>query len=399
MGWYVYRLTNSVFLLGLISFLSMIPSVFISPFAGDLADRANRHRVILITQVSAMIQTTVLAVFVLSGFISKTVIWPLIVLSLMQGIIEAIDAPIRQSFVIDLIEKKSMLPNAIAMNSAAFNAARLIGPSIAGILIISFSEGMCFTFNAISYIPVIIMLLFINITYVKSPPSKHSTFHNVIEGWKYAYSYFPIRFLISNIIIFTLFGMSYATLLPVFARDVLHGDSRTLGLLMSTAGVGALTGALYLASRQNIKGLSYRMVIAGFVVSISLIVFSFSSYLYLSMFLLLIIGLGMMLQMASTNTMLQSMINDKMRGRVLSMYTMAYMSIAPFGSLMVGSLSSRFGVKNTLLFTAVICMLWAANGLRQHKNLTRGIQRMLIENKNQESYRPANSTITTGMIK
>ena len=399
MGWFVYRLTNSVFLLGLISFLSMIPSVFISPFAGDLADRTNRHKIILITQISALIQTSVLAALVLSGFISKTVIWPLIVLSLMQGIIEAVDAPIRQSFVIDLIEKKSMLSNAIAMNSAAFNAARLIGPSIAGILIISFSEGVCFTFNAISYIPVIIMLLFIKIKYVKSPPSKHSTLHNVMEGWKYAYSYFPIRFLISNIIIFTLFGMSYATLLPVFARDVLHGDSRTLGLLMSTAGVGALTGALYLASRQNIKGLSYRMVIAGFVVSISLVVFSFSSYLYLSMFLLLIIGLGMMLQMASTNTMLQSMINDRMRGRVLSMYTMAYMSIAPFGSLMVGSLSSRFGVKATLLCTAVICMLWALNGLRQHKNLTRGIQRMLIENNNQESYRPISSPINIGIIK
>ncbi len=389
MGWYVYRLTDSVFLLGLVSFLSMIPSVFISPFAGDLADRFNRHYIIIGTQIAAFLQASALAIMVLTDFIHAGFLMPLIFLSLLQGIIEAIDAPVRQSFVIDLVGQKSMLPNAIAMNSAMFNGARLVGPSVAGLLIVFFNEGFCFAFNALSYIPVIVMLLFIRVRYAAFIPSKQSVFRNVIEGWVYAWDNQPIRYLISNIMVFTLFGMSYGTLLPVFARDILFGDSRTLGLMMSTAGIGALTGALYLASRQSIRGLGQRMIFAGAIVSLALIVFAYSTALAFSMALLLIIGLCMMFQMASANTIIQAIVDDKMRGRVLSLYTMSYMSIAPFGSLLAGFISSKIGVKFTLMFSAMICLAWALYGMNTMSAFVRSIQRMLILNKNKEIYRPS----------
>jgi len=399
MGWYVYRLTNSVFLLGLVSFLSMIPSVVLSPFAGDLADRANRHKIIIGTQIAAYLQASALAVMVLTDYITPDFLLPLIIISLLQGIIEAIDAPVRQAYVIDLVGDKSYLPNAIAMNSAMFNGARLIGPSIAGLMIAFFNEGFCFAFNGLSYLPVLVMLFMIKLHYPKKELTGRSALRNVIEGWSYAYQSFPIRYLISNIMIFTFFGMSYATLLPVFARDVLKGDSKTLGLLMSTAGIGALSGALYLASRQSIKGLGQKMTSAGAVVSICLIIFAFSTQLYMSMALLLMIGLGMMLQMASTNTIIQGIVADKMRGRILALYTMAYMSIAPFGSLMVGSVSSKIGVKYTLVVTASVCFLWSIYGLKSLKAFVSRVQRMLVLNKNTDVYRPAGSIPVMGRIK
>ncbi|MDZ4120944.1 MAG: MFS transporter, partial [Candidatus Cloacimonadaceae bacterium] len=345
------------------------------------------------------LQSSVLAMLVLMDFIHAGLLWPLIVLSLLQGVIEAIDAPVRQSYVIDLVGTKSMLPNAIAMNSAMFNGARLIGPSVAGLLIVFFNEGFCFAFNALSYIPVLIMLFLIRVKYDKSPPRQQSMLRNVLEGFSYAWQNLPIRFLISNIVIFTLFGMSYATLLPVFARDVLMGDSRTLGMMMSTAGIGALLGALYLASRQSIRGLGQRMVMAGVIVSMCLIFFAFSKSLIFSMGLILFIGLGMMLQMASTNTIIQAVVDDRMRGRVLSLYTMAYMSIAPFGSLLAGSISSRIGVKHTLMASASICLIWGLYGLSFLPKFVRNVQRMLILNKNQEIYRPVGAVLNLGMRK
>ncbi len=399
MGWYVYRLTDSVFLLGLVSFLSMIPSVFISPFAGDIADRFNRHWIIIGTQTAAFLQASILAVMVLTNYINSSFLTPLIVLSLMQGIIEALDAPVRQSFVIDLVGHKSMLPNAIAMNSAMFNGARLIGPSVAGVLIALFSEGYCFAINALSYLPVIFMLLLIRVKYAAAPRRKQSVVKNVFEGWKYAWMNIPIRFMISNIVVFSLFGMSYATLLPVFARDVLNGDSRTLGLMMSTIGIGALAGALYLASRQTIKGLGQRMVFAGIIVSVLLMVFANSTIMVVSMSLLLVIGLCMMFQMATANMIIQAVVDDNMRGRVLSLYTMSYMSIAPFGSLLAGSLSSKIGVKFTLMISAFICLVWTLHGLNILGRFIHNIQRMLILNKNKEIYRPASAIMPLGVQK
>lgn len=387
MGWFVYRLTGSAFLLGLVSFLSMIPSVFISPFAGAWADRWNRHHTMIITQMAFFVQTSVLAILVLSGVINKNVQWPILILAMFQGIIEAIDAPIRQNFVYDLVEKRSLIPNAIATNSAMFNGARLIGPAVGGFLIIMFSEGVCFAINAISYIPVIISLFFIRITYPPVPVQRESTAKKILSGWKYSWQSFPIRFLVMNLAVYTLFGMSYGTLMPIVAKDILHGNSGTQGILMSTTGIGALTGSMILASRKNIRGMAHRLIYAGLGFSLTLVCFALSGVMGLSMFLMLFIGFSMMMTMATTNTLLQSVVSDDMRGRVLALYTMSFSSMSPFGSLLVGSLSSRWGARYTLMFCAGICLLWSLNGLRLIPQFLRGILRMLVLSDNTDAYR------------
>jgi len=387
MGWFVYRLTGSAFLLGLVSFLSMIPSVFISPFAGAWADRWNRHHTMILTQIAYLLETSVLAVLVLTGVINKNVQYPILILAVVQGIIEAIDAPIRQSFVIDLVQKRSMLPNAIATNSAMFNGARLVGPAVGGFLIILFSEGVCFAINAISYIPVIITLFMIKISYPPVPHSKESTVHKILAGWRYSWHNFPIRFLIVNLAVYTLLGMSYNTLMPIFAKDILHGNSGTQGLLMSTAGIGALVGSLFLASRKNIRGMAPRLVFICLAFSLVLIIFSQSTSIAFSMILMLFLGLAGMMTMATTNTLIQSIVSHEMRGRVIALYTMAFSSMSPFGSLLMGSLSSRFGARLTLLVCASVFMLWSLNGLRLIPQFLRGILRMLVTSDNTGIYR------------
>ncbi len=365
----------------------MIPSVFISPFAGAWADRWNRHHTMIITQFAFFIQTSLLAILVLTGVINKNVQYPILILAALQGIIEAIDAPIRQNFVMDLVEKRSMIPNAIATNSAMFNGARLVGPAVGGLLIIMFNEGVCFALNAISYIPVIISLFFIRISYPPVPKQTESTLKKIAAGVRYSWNSFPIRFLISNLAIYTLFGMSYATLMPVVAKDILHGNSGTQGLLMSTAGIGALTGSMILASKKNIRGMAMRLVLVGLCFSVALVLFSFSVSMALSMLLMIFIGFTMMMTMASTNTLIQSTVSDEMRGRVISLYTMSFSSMSPFGSLLVGSLSSRWGARYTLIFCASVCMLWSLNGLRLVPQFGRGIMRMLVSSNNTDVYR------------
>ncbi|PKN74766.1 MAG: MFS transporter [Candidatus Cloacimonetes bacterium HGW-Cloacimonetes-2] len=388
MGWFVYRLTESPFLLGLISFLSMIPSIFISPFAGTWADRWNRHKIIIGTQIAFFIQSSLLALFVVTGVIDSSRIWVLMLLSVAQGMIEGVDAPIRQSFVIDLVKVRSMVPNAIAMNSAMFNGARLIGPALGGFLIQVFGEGLCFSINAVSYIAVILMLFMMRIQYEPMVQDKESTLKKILEGWRYAWHQFPIRVLVMNLAVYTMFGMSYATILPVFVRDVLKGQSSTMGLMLSTAGIGALLGSFFLASRTTIRGIASRMLFIGAGVSATLIVFSFSKSIYINMPLMVIIGFGMMMQMASTNTLIQSVVDDKMRGRVLSIYTMAFTAVTPFGSLLVGSLSSTWGVQPALAICALVCLIWSLSGLSILGKFTRSVLRMLVRSKNQEIYRP-----------
>jgi len=398
MGWFVYRLTDSAFLLGVISFLSMIPALFISPFAGAWGDRWNRQHTLIITQSLFMLQAALLALAALSGFINSERIWPLMALSLMQGVIEAVDSPIRQSFVIDLVTKRSLIPNAIASNSAMFNSARLVGPSVGGAMILIFGEGMCFAINALTYLPVITMLFMIKINYPHIQAAKENTFAKIRDGWRYAFGHLPIRFLISNLMVFTLFGMSYSTLIPVFARDILKGTAGTQGLLLSTAGIGSLATSFYLASRKTIKGLPTVMISLGVAVSLTLIVFSRSSFLPLSLFLMLFIGLGMTMQMASTNTIIQSVVADHMRGRVLSVYTMSFMAASPFGGLLAGTLSRHFGAANALSICAGVCLIWALFGLRLIPNIVRDIFRMLISNGNKEIYRPVAVKLNPGEV-
>jgi len=382
MGWFVYRLTDSALLLGLIGFLSQIPSVFIGPFAGVWADKFPRLSILKITQSIALLTALALSILVLTNTIQ---VWHLVVLSLLSGVTEAIDAPARQSLVIELIEKRSLLTNAIALNSAMFNGARLIGPSLAGIIIALSNEGYCFLLNGLSYIAVIISLFMIKVPFRKLVVSTDSMFTKIKQGWKYSFSHLPIRYLIANISVITMFGMSYAVLMPIFAKDILHGDSKTMGFLMSMAGVGALIGAMYLASRKSIKGLSGKMVFAAVGFSLALIAFAYSYSLILSLGLMLVVGLGMMFQMATSNTILQSVVDDNMRGRVMSLHSMAFMSVAPFGSLLVGFLSKNIGAPITLSICAVICLLWAVYGISLQGNLSKSINQMLQKHEQEHT--------------
>jgi MFS family permease len=387
MGWYVYRLTNSAFLLGLVTFLSMIPSLFISPFVGAWSDRWNRHKTLVGTQIAFLIQNAILAVLVLTNVINAQVTYPILLLATLQGIIVAVDSPVRQTLLIDLIGDKKMLPNAIATNSAMFNGARLIGPALGGFLIVLFSEGVCFAINAASYLPVILTLSMVRIKYPKLKPQTESTISKIIDGYRYVYQSFPIRFLIMNLSIYTLFAFSYSTLIPIFAKDVLQGDSGTQGLLMSTAGVGALIGSFVLASKNSIKGLQVRLIGVGLVASVSLILFSRSTSLILSMFMMLFIGFGLMMNNATTNTLLQSLVSDDMRGRVLSTYTTSFMSMSPLGGLLAGTISSYFGAQFAMMLSAIICLLWSLNGLRLLPRFSRGMLKMLVLNSNSSVYR------------
>jgi MFS family permease len=388
MSWYVYRLTHSPLLLGVVGFLSMIPALFISPFAGAWADRWDRRKTLIGTQILFMLQASLLAVGVLTGFINELRWWPLLVLALFQGCIDSVDAPFRQNFVLDLVGNKSLLPNAIATNSAMFNSARLLGPTIGGIMIVLVGEGICFLINALSYLAVSSSLIALRIQYHKPPESKENIFAKIKEGWSYSWRNLPIRWLIANLGIFMLFAMSYTSIIPVFARDVLKGNAGTQGLLLTCAGVGALVSAIYMAGRKTIKGLPWVSIIMGIIGSLGLIGFSQSTSLWLSMFMMVFVGMGLTIQMAITNTLLQTISSPSMRGRVLSVYTMTLNSLTPFGSLLLGWLTREIGPHFALTICAGVCLLWVLSGIKIVPKVSQNILRMLVKNKNTELYRP-----------
>jgi len=369
--WLVYRLTGSVFLLGLVGFAGQIPTFLMSPFAGVFVDRWNRHKILVVTQVLALIQALVLALLFYEKSIS---IWYIAILSVFLGIINAFDMPARQSFVIDMIEKKEDLGNAIALNSSMVNGARLIGPSIAGILISLTGEGMCFLINAISYIFVIAFLLMMKITPREIVVQDTNAFQKFKEGFAYTFGFIPIRYIILLLALVSLMGMPYTVLMPVFAKTILHGGSHTFGFMMGATGIGALTGAIYMASRKNVAGLENFIPWFAAIFGFGLILFSFSTAFILSLFLLLITGFGMMMQMTSSNTILQTIVDDDKRGRVMSFYTMAFMGTAPFGSLLAGALASKVGAPNTILIGGVACILGAMVFIRRLPEIRKEIR-------------------------
>ncbi len=355
-SWLVYRLTNSVFLLGIVGFACQIPAFLLAPFAGVFADRWSRQRLLVITQLLAMLQSFSLAVLALTGIIN---IWHVILLNIFQGVINAFDMPARQSFVVDMVENKDDLVNAIALNSSLFNGARLIGPSIAGLLIAAVGEGMCFLIDGISYIAVILALLAMEITPGKKRTQKSHLLSELKEGFTYVFDFVPVRSLILLLALVSLMGMPYTVLMPVVAKEVLHGGPHTLGFLMGAAGLGALTGAIYLASRKNVLGLGRIIVISTCIFGTGLITFAFSYFLWLSLILILLTGFGAIVQMASSNTILQTIVEDDKRARVMSFYTMAFMGMLPLGSLLAGMLASRVGVQNTLAIGGTCIILGA----------------------------------------
>ncbi|MCW9065392.1 MAG: MFS transporter [Ignavibacteriaceae bacterium] len=376
LGWLVYRLTDSAFLLGLVGFSSQIPTFILASVAGVLADRYNKHKIIIATQTLAMIQAFILAFLTLSDAIQ---IWHILLLSLLSGLINAFDMPTRQSFVIEMVDDRNDLPNAIALNSSMFNAARLIGPTVAGILIIAIGEGFCFLVNALSYLTVIVSLLMMKIEPKMIYKKKEKVLEGLKEGIKYAYNFKPIRALLLLIALVSLTGMPYTVLMPVFARDILHGNSQTLGFLFGAVGSGAMIGAIYLASRKTVLGLGRLIAIAASIFSLGLLCFSFSREIYLSIGLMFFTGAGMMMQMASTNTLLQTLVDDDKRGRVMSLYVMSFMGTMPFGSLIAGSLASTFGAPLTVLSGAIICLTGVLIYYRNLPSLRKHIRPIYIQ--------------------
>lgn len=355
MSWLVYRMTGSVFLLGVTSFSSQILTLFLVPFAGVLADRSDQYKILFWTQFLLLLHSAVLAFLTLTHEIQ---FWHIIVLSLLQGAINAFDIPARQTFLVRMVERPSDLGNAIALNSSMFNGARLIGPAIAGGLIAWVGEGMCFFIDAVSYFAVLLSLV---LMVVKPVPPKRgmAVLHELKEGFHYAFHFSPIRALIVMVAWISLMGMSYTVLLPVFAKDILLGGPGTLGLLTSAAGMGALIGALYLASRKSTVGLGRRIDYSAAFGGLGLVLFAISTHILISIFFIFVSAFGFMVLMASTNTVLQTIVDDDKRGRVMSFYTMAFLGMAPFGSLFSGWLASRMGAQDAMVLGGLACVFGA----------------------------------------
>jgi len=356
-GWLVYRLTGSALLLGTVSFAGQIPTFFLAPFAGVWVDRLDRRQVLVWTQTLSMIQSLALAALALSGRI--TIPW-LLALSAMQGMINAFDMPGRQSFMVKMVDDRRDLQNAIAINSSMVNMARLIGPSLAGMLIAVSSEGWCFLIDGISYLAVIASLLAMRLHTPVIKRLATSTFTELKAGWTYVSEFLPIRTILLLFAVVSLMGMPFVVLMPIFAKTVLHGGPHTLGFLMGSMGLGALVSALSLAVRKNVRGLVKMIPIAGAVFGLGLIGFGLSRVFWLSMIMVLIAGMGMMQGMAASNTVIQTLVSDDKRGRVMSYYTMAFMGMAPFGSLLAGSMAHAMGAPWTVVVSGSVVLAGAA---------------------------------------
>ncbi len=352
MIWLVYRLTNSPLLLGLVGFCSQIPSFFLAPVAGVFTDRWSLHRTILATQGLAMLQAAIL--FVLT-WTSVVAVWHVLLLGVFMGLVNAFDIPARQAFLIQMVEGREGLAGAIGLNSSMFNGARMVGPAIAGFLIAAVGEATCFLLNALSYVAVLAGLLAMRLP--PRPPAKppKHPLHELREGFLYAFGFPPIREILLLLAVVNLAAMPLTVLLPVFATEVLHGGPDTLGLLTSSLGTGALMGALVLASRKTVLGLGRQIAWASGAVGLGLIVFSFSGVLWQSMLLLVITGFALMMETAASNTILQTIVDDDKRGRVMSFYAMAFLGVAPLGSLLAGGLASRLGVPHVVQLAGAMC--------------------------------------------
>jgi MFS family permease len=356
-SWLVYRLTGSSWLLGVISFAGQVPTFALAPLAGVWVDRWERRRVLLVTQFLAALQSLMLAGLTLSGRIT---IPEIVGLSVFQGLINAFDMPARQSFLVKMVDGRADLSNAIALNSTMVNGARLLGPALAGIIIAAAGEGYCFLIDGLSYFAVIASLLAMKIEGQAVSKSAASMFGQLHEGWTYVSTFAPIRTVLLLFAVISFMGVPYTVLMPVFATTILHGGPHTLGFLMGAAGVGSVMAALSLAARKSVRGL-YRVIpTVAALLGGGLIAFSFSRNFWLSVALMGVTGFGMMQFAAASNTVIQTIVDDDKRGRVMSYYTMAYMGASPFGSLLAGGLAQVIGAPGTVLLCGIGCVGGAA---------------------------------------
>lgn len=353
-AWLLYRLTASPFLLGLIGFSSQIPSLLLSPLGGVIADRWNLHRSLLVTQCFAMVQAILLIVVIrLEG----TVVWALIVLEFLLGVINAFDMPIRQAFLVQMVPNKDHLGNAIALNSSIVNGARLVGPSLAGIIIATWGEMACFILNAVSYIAVIGAILAMRNLPPRAPRPTARLREHLQEGFRYGFGFAPLRTLLLMLAVASFVSMSLNVLMPVFAKDILHGGAGTQGFLIGASGLGALTAAIYLASRKSVLGLGRIILGAAIVLGVGQFAFSFSNELLFSLPILTVTGCCMMLLMASCNTLLQTIVEDDKRGRIMSLYSMAFLGVGPLGSLFGGTLANQIGAAGSVRVSASLMIV------------------------------------------
>ncbi len=375
LSWLIYRLTGSVFLLGVVGFTTNIPTFILSPFTGVLTDRFNRLKIMTLAQVFFMLQALTLTILVLLNVIE---VWHIITLSIVFGIISAFDAPARQSLVVDLIDDPKNLGNAIALNSALFNSARLVGPAIAGLTIAAVGEGLSFLINTTSYVAVIGALLMVKLPRRQNKNADTEFRKSFSEGFRYTFRTVPIRVLILLLAVLSLFGYPFIVLLPAYARELLHGGSETLGFLMSGLGAGALTGAIIMAARKTIIGLGKLITINVIIFGIAIMIASFGFNLTFSLIFFFIGGISMILSLAAANTMIQSLADEDKRGRVMSFYSMALMGTVPIGNLSGGAMASAIGVKNTMLIGGVVTIIsafWFEHNRRSMRSTVRTIYR------------------------
>jgi MFS family permease len=355
-SWLVYRLTHSALLLGVVSFAGQIMSFALGPVAGVWVERLDRRKLLVWTQAAAAIQSVALAALTLSGNIT---LGEIIALTALQGVINAFDMPGRQSFLVQMVEDRNDLSNAIAINSSMANGARLVGPALAGLVIGGYGEGWCFLIDGVSYIAVIASLLLMRVNRVDIHRVSGNMLAQMREGWDYVSTFRPIRTILLLFALLSLMGYSYSVLLPVFAGQVLHGDARTLGWLTGASGVGALISALSLTVRKSVLGLTRMLQIASATLGAALIMFGLSRTLWLSLAFMVLVGFGMMQAAAVSNTVIQSLVPEDKRARVMSYYTMAFFGASPFGSLFAGALAHRIGAPVTVMLTGACCIAGA----------------------------------------
>lgn len=351
--WLIYHLSSSEFMLGLIGFANLAPIFVLAPFAGVVVDRSNRHRLLIGTQVAAMLQSFALAAFALTGSITVN---HLLVLTLVQGFINALDMPTRQALVVEFVENRDHLGSAIGLNSALFNLARLLGPALGGFTIAAFGAGVCYLIDAFTFVAVILALLAMRLRPRPKRESNKHPWQDLREGFHYTIRHTPIRSLIILVAAISAVGLSGAVLTPVFAKNVFHGDARTLGWLMAASGLGALAGALYLATRKGVRGLGRVITFGGALMGVALIGFGQSTFFPLSLVFLALIGTGGVLLMASSNTLVQTLVEDDKRGRVMSFFAMAFTGTMPMGNLMMGSTAQKIGAPTALTIGGALCL-------------------------------------------
>jgi MFS family permease len=372
-AWLVYRLTGSSLLLGIVGFASQIPIFVLSPVGGTVADRYNRHRVVIGTQTASMILAAVLALLTLCGWLT---VWEIIVLASALGIVNAFDIPARQAFLVEMVGREDLM-NAIALNSSMFNGARVVGPAIAGILVATIGEGWCFFANAVSFIAVIAGLLMMKLTPRElghhAPMVEH-----IAEGIRFARKTAPVRNLLALVAVISFAGVPYTVLMPIFAAKIFHGGAKELGALLGATGIGAVTGGLIFASRTAVRGLGRVAAICAATFSISLIVFAFSKNYILSLAVLVPVGFSVMTQMACANTMIQSMVPDRLRGRMMSLYSMMFIGMSPIGALVAGAAANWIGAPRAVAIGGMMCMVAAGVFYLRLPHLKHEAEKLLV---------------------